>query len=36
VSSELANYLERLEDLRGQVAALVADLPAEALNCRPI
>jgi len=36
VSSELANYLERLEDLRGQVAALVADLPAEALNWRPI
>jgi uncharacterized damage-inducible protein DinB len=32
----LANYLERLEDLRGQVSALVAGLPAEALNWRPI
>ncbi len=36
MSAELANYLERLEDLRGQVLALVADLPAEALNWRPI
>jgi uncharacterized damage-inducible protein DinB len=36
VSTELANYLERLEDLRGQVSALVAGLPAEALNWRPI
>ena len=36
MSTELANYLERLEDLRGQVSALVADLPAEALNWRPI
>jgi uncharacterized damage-inducible protein DinB len=36
VSTELANYQERLEDLRGQVSALVADLPAEALNWRPI
>lgn len=34
--SELDNYLERLEDLRGQVSSLVADLPAEALNWRPI
>ena len=34
--TELANYLERLEDLRGQVSALVAGLPAEALNWRPI
>ena len=34
--SELDNYLERIEDLRGQVADLVAGLPAEALNWRPI
>ncbi len=34
--SELDNYLQRIEDLRGQVAQLVADLPAEALNWRPI
>ena len=34
--SELDNYLERLEDLRGQVSSLLADLPAEALNWRPI
>lgn len=36
MSTERANYLERLEDLRGQVTALVSDLPAEALNWRPI
>jgi uncharacterized damage-inducible protein DinB len=34
--SELESYLERIEDLRGQVRALVADLPAEALNWRPL
>ena len=34
--TELDNYLERLEDLRGQVSSLLADLPAEALNWRPI
>ena len=34
--SELDNYLERIEDLRGQVSGLLADLPAEALNWRPI
>jgi len=33
---ELTNYLERIEDLRGQVSRLVADLPAQALNWRPI
>jgi uncharacterized damage-inducible protein DinB len=33
---ELDNYLQRIEDLRGQVARLVADLPTEALNWRPI
>lgn len=34
--SELDNYLQRIEDLRGQVGKLIADLPAEALNWRPI
>jgi hypothetical protein len=34
--SELDNYLQRIEDLRGQVCALIADLPAEALNWRPV
>jgi len=34
--SELGNYLQRIEDLRGQVRGLIADLPAEALNWRPI
>ena len=34
--TELDNYLERLEDLRGQVSGLLADLPLEALNWRPI
>ena len=34
--AELDNYLERIEDLRGQISGLLADLPAEALNWRPI
>ncbi len=34
--SELQNYLERIEDLRGQIKELVANLPVEALNWRPI
>jgi uncharacterized damage-inducible protein DinB len=34
--SELDNYLQRIQDLRSQVAALIGDLPAEALNWRPI
>jgi uncharacterized damage-inducible protein DinB len=34
--SELDNYLERIEDVRNQVLSLIADLPAEALNWRPI
>jgi len=34
--TELDNYLERIQDLRGQVAKLIADLPSEALNWRPI
>ena len=36
VLSELDNYLQRIEDLRGQVRDLIADLPAEAVNWRPI
>lgn len=34
--SEVQHYLGRIEDLRGQVRDLIADLPAEALNWRPI
>jgi uncharacterized damage-inducible protein DinB len=34
--SELQNYLDRIEDLRGQIAELVRDLPAEGLNWRPV
>ena len=34
--SELDNYLQRIKDLRGQVRDLIAGLPAEALNWRPI
>lgn len=36
MTTELANYLERIEDLRGQVSALVAGLTAEAINWRPL
>jgi uncharacterized damage-inducible protein DinB len=36
VITELANYLERLEDLRGQISGLVAAQTAEALNWRPL
>jgi len=36
VHPELASYLERIEDLRRLVAELVAELPAEVLNWRPI
>jgi uncharacterized damage-inducible protein DinB len=32
---ELESYLQRIEDLRGQVSDLIAGLPAEALNWRP-
>lgn len=32
---ELDSCLERIEDLRGQVGDLIADLPVEALNWRP-
>ncbi len=34
--SELDNYLQRIEDLRGQVSSLIADLSVDALNWRPI
>jgi uncharacterized damage-inducible protein DinB len=34
--SELQNYLKRIEDLRGQVRGLIAGLPAEGLNWRPL
>jgi uncharacterized damage-inducible protein DinB len=34
--SELNNYLQHIEDLRCQVRDLIADLPAEALNWRPL
>lgn len=33
---ELYHYQQLIADLRGQVRALIADLPAEALNWRPI
>ena len=33
--SELDNYAQRIEDLRGQAGDLIADLPAQALNWRP-
>jgi uncharacterized damage-inducible protein DinB len=36
VTGELANYQQRIEDLRGQMIDLVAGLPAGALNWRPI
>ena len=36
MTAELASYLQMIEDLRGQVRDLVADLPSEALNWRPL
>jgi uncharacterized damage-inducible protein DinB len=36
VLSELDNYGQCIEDLRRQVSGLIAGLPAEALNWRPI
>jgi uncharacterized damage-inducible protein DinB len=36
VITELANYQDRLDDLRGQISGLVAGLSAEALNWRPL
>lgn len=34
--AEIASYLDLMDDLRGQVGDLVTDLPAAALNWRPI
>lgn len=34
--SELNAYLQRVDDLRGQVTELIIDLPAEALNWRSL
>jgi uncharacterized damage-inducible protein DinB len=36
VNPEIENYLQRMEDLRRQVGELIAELPPEALNWRPI
>ncbi len=36
MNPEIQNYLTRLDDLRSQVRALIADLPAEVLNWRPV
>jgi len=36
MNEESANYLDRIEDLRSQVSSLIANLPIEALNWRPI
>jgi uncharacterized damage-inducible protein DinB len=33
---ELASYLQMIEDLRGQVREMIAGLPSEALNWRPL
>lgn len=35
ILTELQNYFNRIEDLRGQIRDLTAGLPAEALNWRP-
>ena len=34
--TELDNYLNRLDDLYNQVSSMIAELPAGALNWRPI
>lgn len=36
MTPEIAAYLGLIDDLRGQVGDLIANLPAEALNWRPI
>jgi uncharacterized damage-inducible protein DinB len=36
MTPEINGYLGLIEDLRGQVADLIANLPAEALNWRPV
>lgn len=33
---EASHYLALIEDLRGQIEVLIADLPSEALNWRPL
>ncbi len=34
--TELQNYLQRIENLRGQIGDLIAAVPTEALNWRPV
>jgi uncharacterized damage-inducible protein DinB len=36
IRSELSSYLQRIEDLRGQVGGVIDGLSTEALNWRPI
>ncbi len=36
MNPELDHYLHMIEDLRGQVRDVIASLPAEALNWRPL
>ena len=36
MTPEITSYLGLIEDLRGQVGDLIAGLPVEALNWRPI
>lgn len=36
MNPEIEHYLQMIEDLRGQVGELIAGLPAEALNWRPV
>jgi uncharacterized damage-inducible protein DinB len=36
MNPEVHSYLQRIDDLRGLVGQLLADLPVEALNYRPI
>ncbi|MCB0256030.1 MAG: DUF664 domain-containing protein [Anaerolineae bacterium] len=36
MNAERQHYLHMIEDLRGQVRDLIADLPAEVLNWRPL
>jgi len=36
MNSEIASYLEWIEELRSQVRGVIKDLPTEALNWRPV
>jgi uncharacterized damage-inducible protein DinB len=36
MNNEITSYLEWIEEVRGQVREMVANLPAEALNWRPV